>query len=244
MKNNMKEFTAEEIQAKFKTLPPELKEAISSPEVNEKIVAIGKKHNLMIDQIGALVDQIGLVMLGFSASSNFVRDASGRLSLSETETRKIADDINREIFSTIKMHMRELEEKKQTEDTARNQDLRALEQAGGFSVDREPEVKTGRFGNVSSDDKAKILSGIENPVQSKEAPSQKNEQKKEPKSEPTNNDRVNKEPLSDYLLKAAGRDPEKMPVAEKIAEQKPAPAPLQPRTGPDAYREPPQSNGK
>jgi hypothetical protein len=107
----MQEFTTEQIQERFEKLPPEIRQAISSDEVLERMRSIGRKHNLMIDQIGDLVNQICLVMLGLAKSSNFVRDTSALLSIDNEKAKAIATDINSEIFNGIKSSMRALEEK-------------------------------------------------------------------------------------------------------------------------------------
>jgi hypothetical protein len=234
----MKELTMEEIQAKFETLPPEMKAAVRSPDVLDTIENIGKRHNLMIDQIGDLVDQIVLIMLGFEHSSTFVADISKRLSLKEDRARRLAKDVNAEVFAKLKTHMREAEEASrpsinQISPEQKRQDLSALEHAGGFSVEPEKDENSNgnsRFGDVTSADKNKILSGIED----------------------TGNEKVYKEPLVDQLLKS-GTIPAPKPVPTPliltpIPPKPTAPAASTPKSptppkppapkGPDPYREP------
>ena len=213
----MKEFTSEEIQAQFEKLPKELQDAISSPDIHDKIQKIGGKHNLHIDQIGELVDQIGLVMLGLKKASNFVADTSARLSISQKNAKEVADDINREIFSTIKTHMREAEEQSTINDREiESKTISSIEHAGGFSVVKEDSGEDmGKA--VTSADKADILESIENPQPGKETVSQK--------TGPGYDDRPESftEPLVDQLLENTTARPE-----EKLAQASALPTTSEP----------------
>jgi len=245
----MKEFSTEQIQSAFEKLPSKLQGIISSPEIHEKIMAIGGRYDLHIDQIGELVDQIGLVMLGLEKSSNFVSDASSRLSISTKDAQAIANEINTEIFSIIKTNMRETGEAVQK---ARS-DISSLERAGGFSVesslasssaDGQSSGEGMTDQDVTEHDKNDILSGIE-----------------DPKPAVSRTEENNYEPLVDHLLGTSNRQAEQKvvhkapeppanlpaieesdataaPIIQKPAsEQHPIQAPPKPK-GPDPYREP------
>ncbi len=240
----MKEFTAEEIQNQFEKLPKELQESISSSEIHNKIIEIGKRHNLMIDQLGDLVDQIGLVMLGLVRSSDFVKNTSARLAIDQNTAQEIAEDINKEIFSSIKTRMQEVEKQYSSEST-RTQDISALENAGGFKLEPSDEESAGP-NDVSEIDKVNILSGIENPPLNKDINRQKG-------------NKAFTEPLADHLLNtASGRSVEN--IVRNVQSHIPANLPTEPATdsqntqataqlnmrtnvplqpkGPDTYREP------
>ena len=132
----MRKFTAQEIQGKFDKLPEEVREAITSAEVNEKIEAIGKKNGLLIDQMGELADEVGLVMLGLSRSNDFVNNIISRCSVSRKVAGETAKDINDEVFGSIREHMRKLEMGTETENGTRggNPEIMAVEQAGDFEI--------------------------------------------------------------------------------------------------------------
>lgn len=260
----MKEYSTEQLQGAFEKLPKELQEAISSTEIHQKILGIGQKHGLHIDQIGQLVDQIGLVMLGLERSSDFVRDASARMSISTKDAQAIANDINADIFSAIKSSMRDIEQRDKQEriNEARSatpasdarKEMAALEQAGGFSVEpslasssADGEESASDSDDIGESDKSDILAGIEDP---KPAPSTRT-----PKPEESH-----VEPLVDHLLgNSSGQTEQKVvhkteeppvnlpateeepgtaptPAAPKTVTPPPRPAP-EPRKGPDPYRE-------
>lgn len=132
----MQDFTPEQLKEKFDQLPPQMQEAISSPEMLDAVKSIAQKHNLMIDQTGELVDQIVLIMLGLARSANFVSDASRRLSISEEQAKAIATDINAEIFDTLKAAMRAGEERVKAQEF-KESNTSSLEKAGGFTIEKE-----------------------------------------------------------------------------------------------------------
>ena len=255
----MKEYSTEQLQEAFERLPQKLQAAVSSPDIHQRIMNIGNRHGLHIDQIGELTDQIGLVMLGLENSSNFVRDTSSRLSIGMKDAQEIANDINKEVFSAIKTNMRELEEKTEsasaTPASDARRDMAALERAGGFSVEpslasssADGEESAPDSNEVNESDKNDILSGIENP---KPAPSMSS-----PKAQESHT-----EPLVDHLLgNASGQTEQKIvhkteepPANLPMTEETPVATPAQPavkpiipppkptpppRRGPDPYHEP------
>ena len=90
----MDQFTPEQIQERFNKLPAELQAALSSEQMAETIRKIGKDNDLMIDQIGEIVDQVGLVVLGLAKPLNFVTDIQTRIGASAGTAKRIADQIN------------------------------------------------------------------------------------------------------------------------------------------------------
>lgn len=229
----MHEFTPEQIQAKFEQLPPQLQEAISSPEILDKVKSVAQKHNLLIDQTGELVDQIVLVMLGLAKSSTFVTDTSSRLSISAEQSQAIAKDVNTEVFDVLKHNIMEGENAAQ-ENISRESSVASLERAGGFEIEREGEqhtaatLTTPSYGMDKHDDahnREETLSHIESPIPAKPTTA-------------TSTSPQHTEPMVDQLLNGPASIPE-----EKVArivvedEKKPQPPRNLPTSG-DPYREP------
>ncbi|MEK7609912.1 MAG: hypothetical protein AAB470_02210 [Patescibacteria group bacterium] len=205
----MKQFTSEEIQGQFEKLPTELQKVVTSPEIHDKIETIGKRHNLLIDQLGELVDEIGLILLGLEKSSDFVNHASWKLNISSKVATLIAQDVNSEVFNSIKDSLKKLEAEMPPQDTETQarQDISSIERAGGFSI--EPVKSEPTSGNgVTSADKNKILAGIENPELNKGNFS---------KSLISGTEN-HTEPLVDYLLKNPVGQGEKKVVSEVATE--------------------------
>lgn len=150
----MNNYTPEQIQEAFDRLAPEMQTAISSPDIATSIQAIGNANGLMIDQVGALVDQVGLVMLGLANASTFVAEVSRRLNIDPVKAKKIAGEINTQVFDAIKKNMRATEESRESQATEyaakpvpinrleephegnREEHIASIEKAGGFTVER------------------------------------------------------------------------------------------------------------
>lgn len=129
----MKQFTTEELQARFEQLPPEVQQAVTSTDVQERIKAISQKHGLHVDQFGTLVEEIGLVMLGLQRSSMFVPDLVANLSISQQEAKSISADVNAEIFSAIRQHLQEADAKAEQEELHETT-VPHIEQAGNMEI--------------------------------------------------------------------------------------------------------------
>lgn len=183
-------------------LPKEMQEAISAPDIVEKIRTIGKRHNLMIDQVGELIDEVGLVLLGLAKGASFVSDISARLLINSQEAQTIANDVNNEVFSSVKAHMRELEKKSheqsgssENDNQDNRQDISAIEAAGGFTVEKSREATNGAANDngtkLTPEDRPKVLAGLENPTPVKEVKRSKLAEENY------------SEPLVDHLLNAS-----------------------------------------
>jgi len=98
----MPRFTKEEIQTRFQKLPPNLKDAIVDVDVSEKIFAIGESTGLTIEQIGTLAAETGYVTLGLTRPNEFVSALSKNLGISEDAAKKIAAEVNHQIFYPIR----------------------------------------------------------------------------------------------------------------------------------------------
>jgi hypothetical protein len=172
-KITMKQFTSDEIQNQFEKLPKDLQDAISSPEVHDSIVAIGNKYGLHVDQLGEMVDLVGLVMLGLSPSNDFIKDFAQQAEVKNDIASSIANDINKEIFGKIRSSMQSIEAKNQaieTEQTKSQQSISDLERIGGFSI--EPNAVQNENGVAPAnlpgaeevtESKDDLMAGIEDP---------------------------------------------------------------------------------
>lgn len=232
----MKQFTTEEIQAQFETLPKEVQDAVVSSGVNDKLKALAGKYDLHIDQLEDLVDEVGLTMLGLRKSSYFVGDLCSRLSIDKKTAESIATEINTDIFSIVREHLRSVDAQADADAeaaTAAIVDPRSdLERFGGFTID-----KTATAGNTTEngyvEKRPEILDSIENPQPA-------------PRTYVSNTSpEVRTEPLIDHLLTTPVVIPPQnieqpvsalptIPVAIKI----PTPPAPQKSAGPDPYKEP------
>lgn len=220
-------------------IPDSIKVLADSPEIFDATEKVGKKFGLHIDQIGELDAHIRQVLRGYESSKEFTKNIQQSLEINGDLAKDITSEVNQVIFQTIRAKL-------QSESTEQEKTVSPLEKAGNFSVEpslaspsadgREPESTTNN-GEVTEEDRADILSGIENPAPTMPTPADHRA-----------------EPLVDHLLSNPASQPEQnvehddapaplnIPASPEVSAPKPAPAPIpkpapQPRSGPDPYRE-------
>ena len=226
------QYTAEQIQANFDKLSPEVQQAITSPEVHDKVQLVGKEHNRLIDQMGELVDEIGLVLLGLHRSKDFVDNISKRLGISNSDASAIAQSVNKEVFDTIKEHLKEQDrniinnsavDEIENSYQINNKDISTLERVGGFTVEPPANLPTD---DTKIGSRASVLSQLEDPAPSPEHSYPKNKE-----------DEIFTEPLVDHLLSnPTANTEEKVEKTDEKPKEKPPTPPR--KSGPDPYREP------
>jgi hypothetical protein len=121
----------QELIKKYSALPEDVKKAIESSDVSQKIQDIGRKYSLHMDQIGALDDEIGAVMTGAIHPDEFVDTIEEKLNIDTDKAISITTDVNLDIFQAIreslmKMHGPEVQVVEKTPVSAPS-DLEATE---------------------------------------------------------------------------------------------------------------------
>ncbi len=96
-------------------LPDDIREVVLSSKLGEGLRAIGQKHNLHIDQVGALEDEAMLVMLGFFAPESFSEQIARELNLPLADATAIAAEVNEQVFLPIRESMQAFAEAKRAE---------------------------------------------------------------------------------------------------------------------------------
>lgn len=105
-------YTEAQLNEQYTKLPEVMREAIVSVETADKIMAIGKTHNLHIDQIGSLAENVGLVMLGLLSTKEFNKQIENELKIDHVMAENIAAEVNSQIFLPIRDALRQLTEAK------------------------------------------------------------------------------------------------------------------------------------
>ena len=98
----MDDKTKNLIKEQYAKLPPVLQKAIQSTDLHDQITAIGTKHQLHIDQMGLLEDEISLLMMGFTEPIEFAGALQENVHVTADQAQKIAADINQEILLPIR----------------------------------------------------------------------------------------------------------------------------------------------
>lgn len=97
---------AQEIQRKMDALPPDVRNFIYSADMGNIIRSIGAKHQLHVDQIGALESEAAAVMIGLSDAKNFTNEVADTLRVSQEQAVAIVSDVNSQLFVKIQDAMR------------------------------------------------------------------------------------------------------------------------------------------
>lgn len=90
------------MRAQYQQLPKVVQDFMGSEETIDKILDIGKKYNLHIDQLSILNEEVSLVLHGLERNTNFNYNLRKYLGLSEDIANLITYDLNQEIFSKIR----------------------------------------------------------------------------------------------------------------------------------------------
>jgi len=104
----MSKLTPQQLREIYLKLPEDLKAAIFNVNSADIIQAIGKKYNLTIDKIGEVADETGLVMLGLTHPNNFISNLAERLKIDKESARKIAEEVNSQIFAKVRESLRKI----------------------------------------------------------------------------------------------------------------------------------------
>ncbi len=110
----MSNYTQEILDKKYDEAPELLRKIMYADETIAVIRRIGSAHQLHIDQVGGLVDEIDYVILGLEPSIKFTANIQERLGISAAEAEQIAMEVNKEIFMKIRESLKQLEERQNT----------------------------------------------------------------------------------------------------------------------------------
>lgn len=98
----MPQYTKEQLQERFRRLPPLLKDAMFNPDVAEKMVALGQKFGLNVEKIGLMAEESGYLIMGLTRPSEFATVLAGRLGIRIDRAREIASELNHQIFAPLR----------------------------------------------------------------------------------------------------------------------------------------------
>ena len=101
----MEEDTQKKIEARLAELPQDIQEAVLSAELGSRIQTIGAMHQLHVDQVGTLEEEVMLTMLGFSNPATFAEQLMEELHTTPELAAQIAQDVTQSVFLPIRESM-------------------------------------------------------------------------------------------------------------------------------------------
>lgn len=97
-----------DLQSKFDSLPEAIKEAITSVDFSNHLQTIGRNNGLHIDELDALLEEVGFVMLGETHSKDFPEKLGKRLNITQEKLTPLIKSIDDEIFQPIRSALMEV----------------------------------------------------------------------------------------------------------------------------------------
>lgn len=96
------EYTKEQLQEKFKTLPEDIQGLIMDEDFGPAVTLLCKE--LGVDAVKALdvEDEVFDVLVGISHPKDFVRNIQSKIGVDEQKARAIAEKVNDEVFQPVK----------------------------------------------------------------------------------------------------------------------------------------------
>jgi|GEM_PF-1557484 len=98
------------IDQHMKTLPSYVQSAIHSSDWERRILNIGRKYGLHVDQLEILQTELSLAVLGLSDRQEFVHEVMREARVNKETMDLIVGEINRDIFIPIRKALREAQE--------------------------------------------------------------------------------------------------------------------------------------
>ena len=97
---------SDEIQKKLEALPPDIRSFIYSADMSSVVQQIGQKHQLHVDQVGALEAEAAAAMIGITEREEFVENLTEALNIDTQRSTLIAKDVNDLLFVKIRESMK------------------------------------------------------------------------------------------------------------------------------------------
>lgn len=94
-------------EEKFNRLPQALQDILASDNTEDKITAIGTRHRLHIDQIGALNEVVERAVLGEISTQNLTPALVSEVRIDQATAQTIASEVGQEIFAPIREALKE-----------------------------------------------------------------------------------------------------------------------------------------
>lgn len=236
----MTAVTKEQLHTLYKNLPQDIREVYSSEETTNTLEAIGKKHNLHVDMLGELVSETGYVLVGATRPENYVENLTKRLAVEKEKARAIADDVNKEVFQSIRESLKKIHElKKKDRVSTPQKDAGVVKTEEEYSVPRPTRGRERKLPIKRSAEEPKKITQKEPDApmitpQKREPLDPRREDGENPNQKPSASQEINlkkeNKDTPDPSFKKPSLQPPREPVSKQHGEEKPLPS--QPPTPP------------
>jgi len=142
----------ETIQRKYERLPEDVRTALQSVDLRERIGEIAKKHDLRIDAAGQLENVTVMVLLGMVPIGDYAKNIMKHVGVSQGVANAVVLDANESIFGPVRNSLIALQERERRE---------AVVEEGAFFRGTEPDEES-EAGEETPPDRDTLLEEIEN----------------------------------------------------------------------------------
>ncbi len=103
----METYTHNDITKIYDTLPEYIQEALASKSLTNATIMLGQAHNLHIDQIDTLIQEVDFALAGITKSENFIDRLEYFVRIPREEAVKLAGDIDSIVFNAVREVLRD-----------------------------------------------------------------------------------------------------------------------------------------
>lgn len=96
----------QQVQTRLAELPADVRDAIQSADLTRKMQGIGTNHQLHLDQLTALEQEVMMVMLGFADPNDLAADIASEVHVPEDVANAITKEVSEQIFLPIRESMK------------------------------------------------------------------------------------------------------------------------------------------
>lgn len=93
---------------KFFQLPQKLRQAIPAVETSDQIRGVAEKNNLNSKQLWNFSYIVGMILLGETNITEFVKEIQEKCGMKEEPARQVARDINQIVFLPLKEELKKI----------------------------------------------------------------------------------------------------------------------------------------
>lgn len=97
--------TEQLIKQQIEKLPPEIQKVLRDTDWQSKMLAIGKKYSLHIDQLDTFQMETMLTLIGLTHPDEYVTELKSRLGVSENLAQALALEVNEQIMKSIRSQL-------------------------------------------------------------------------------------------------------------------------------------------
>ena len=141
------------ITERYKVLPRNIQDAITSTDLAPKFQKIADKHGLHIDQNSNLQTETILVMLGLETVDDFLDNVQKGLEINREKAILIAKDVNTEILDSIRESLKKIQAQQEANGAKEVQEptitktetASSLERFAGIKIEENPQSSSPQY---------------------------------------------------------------------------------------------------